>query len=307
MPKMHVQKSININAPVDKVFNTINDFHTWPTWSPWLITEPEANVTIREDGKHYEWEGHRTGAGSMSILNESAPNTVDYDLTFLKPWKSTAKVKFNCEAQGDTTKVTWYMDSSLPWFMFWMKKSMTAFIGMDYDRGLNMLKEYVEDGKIHSQLEFKGESNFEGGNFVGIKRDTTMTNVGPDMEKDFTRLHVFLKENNLEVVGYPFSQYHKFDMVKDKVSYTSGFPVNAVPQNMPAGIISGQLPASKIYKLRHVGPYKHLGNAWSTMHAMIRSKQIKPVSGYHPFELYANDPAETPTEELITDICFAVK
>lgn len=30
-----VQRTASINAPPDKVFGLINDFHAWASWSPW--------------------------------------------------------------------------------------------------------------------------------------------------------------------------------------------------------------------------------------------------------------------------------
>ncbi|MDA8948324.1 hypothetical protein N9H57_04220 [Flavobacteriaceae bacterium] len=37
------------------IFNIINDFHHWPKWSPWLIADPQANVTIEPNGKYFNW------------------------------------------------------------------------------------------------------------------------------------------------------------------------------------------------------------------------------------------------------------
>ncbi len=307
MPKINVQKTITINAPAEKVFKTLNDFHHWPNWSPWLVTEPEAKVTVNEDGKYYEWVGNRTGSGNMTILNESAPKEINYDLTFLTPWKSTAKVKFECNPKGDSTEVTWFLDTSLPFFMFWMKKMMTAFLGQDYQRGLNMLKEYVEDGEINSNLDFIGNTAYEGCQYIGVKRESTMDTFGPEMKQDFEDLMTYCKDNGLEPSGLAFSIYHKFDMVKERVSYTGGVPLKNIPDNLPAKFMKGSIPATTIYKLRHTGAYKHLGNAWSTMYGMHRAKEIKPIKKIHPFELYVNNPNEVSEKELITDICFAVK
>ena len=131
--------------------------------------DPDATVDVAEGGKSYSWKGDLTGEGQMEILGEEANQWVDYDLLFLKPWKSKAKVRFEVEGQGDQTKVTWFMDSSLPFFLFFMKKSMTAMIGMDYERGLAMLKEYVEKGEVHSKLDFKGTQSFPGMQYIGIK------------------------------------------------------------------------------------------------------------------------------------------
>jgi len=154
MPKMQIEKSTVIDAPVEKVYNVLSDFNQWKPWSPWLITEPEAKVTVAEDAKSYEWEGKRTGAGKMAITDESTNHSINIDLNFFKPWKSKAKVRFRIEHEGEGTKVTWFMDSSLPFFMFWMTKMMTALIGMDYDRGLSMLKEYAETGAVSTKLDF---------------------------------------------------------------------------------------------------------------------------------------------------------
>ena len=68
-------------------------------------------------------------------------------------------------------------------------------IGMDYDRGLAMLKEYVETGEVSSDLEFKGASDFAGGKYVGIKTDTSIENIGTAMEGDFEKLEAVIEAN----------------------------------------------------------------------------------------------------------------
>ncbi len=306
MPKMNIRRSIEINAPREKVYKTLNDFHHWSAWSPWLMAEPEAKVDVREDGKYYKWDGNRVGSGEMTLVGES-PNKIDYDLTFLKPWKSKSQVKFLLDENNDQTNVTWTMDSSLPFFMFWMKKSMEAFVGFDYERGLNMLKEYIEKGNINSKLDFKGKSEFPGCKYIGISRTTTIPQVGKAMETDFGKIWEFMGDKHNNIGGSPFSIYHKWDMVKKNVEYTSGVPVKEVPSELPNGFISGSMPNGSIYTIRHIGAYQHLGNAWSTLYSMQRNKELKPVKGRHPFESYANNPGEVDEKDLITDINFFVK
>ncbi len=307
MPKMHIDKSIEINAPVEKVYKAIHDFHHWEAWSPWLIQDPKASVSVRDDGKYFEWTGSRTGQGNMTVLHESENQSVDYDLTFLKPWKSKAKVYFRCEGDNGRTKVSWSMDSSLPFFLFWMKKSMIAFVGSDYERGLALLKDYIEDGKVHSKLEFKGYEEYPGCTYVGIQRETTLTKLGPDMQSDFEKIGGFANRHSSLIDGSSFSIYHKWDMVNQKASYTAGIPVKELPAEIPSEMSSGNIPATKVYTVRHIGPYKHLGNAWSTLYIMERNKEIKCDKSIHPFETYVNMPGEVPEEELMTDIHFPVK
>jgi DNA gyrase inhibitor GyrI len=307
MPKTHVSQSKEISAPVEKVFNTLNNFNYWTDWSPWLICEPEASVKVADDTKYYEWEGKRIGSGNMQVTAENPNTSIDYDLTFLKPWKSTAKVRFVLKPAGDSTLVTWIMDSSLPFFMFWMKKSMEAFIGMDFDRGLNMLKEYVEEGRVKSKLEFIGHGRFQGCQYVGIKRDCNASEVGDLVSGDLEKLKAFVAGNTNNIASEPFSIYHKWDPVKQRVSYTCGIPLKQVPEQTPTEMIKGSIPAVPTYTLRHIGPHLHLGNAWSTLMAMQRAKEFKPKKGFHPFETYVNASGEVAESELITDIHFGLK
>ncbi len=306
MPKTFVSRSIVINAPQKKIKEFVGDLHNWQVWSPWLVCEPEATLNVQDDGKFYTWEGKRVGSGELKVTKEE-DQLITYDLTFLKPWKSFAKVEFKFSEVDGGTKTEWTMHSSLPFFMFWMKKQMEAWIGMDYERGLKMLKEHIETGSINSKLEFIGEHDFSGSNFIGIKRTSQFKNLGVDMEKDFTTLDKFAKTKQIEMTGIPFSQYHKFDLVSGEVIYTAGFQVAKIPSNLDTQFVSGNLSKTKLHTVRHKGSYEHLGNAWSTAQMMMRSKEFKPIKKYHPLEFYHNDPAETSPEDLITDISFACK
>lgn len=307
MPKIQIARSKHINAPISKVYSIISDMSSWSKWSPWLIMDPNASVDVANDKRSYSWEGNRVGSGHMAIAKEEPNNTIHYDLTFLKPWKSKAKVKFGLTEKDGGTEVTWHMDSSLPWFMFWMKKSMMAFIGNDYERGLNLLKDYTEDGVIHSKLNWLGESQFPGCDYVGIKRDCSIDEMSTVMEKDFIKLMAFCENVEGADVTKAFSMYHKFDFVKGKASYTAGIPSKSIPSELPSGLFKGTIPSTKIYTLEHVGPYHHLGNAWTTLYTMHRNKEIKPVKNIHPFETYGNSPKNTDPKDLIARINFAVK
>lgn len=308
MPKMHIIRSKQINAPLDKVYQLISNMNEWKEWSPWLIMNPVAKVAVSDDAKHYSWEGKRVGTGEMKVLKENGKDKVDYDLTFLKPWKSTAKVSMKLDPTPSGTMVHWEMDSSLPWFMFWMKKSMEAFVGSDYDRGLNLLKDYAEDGKIHSQLNFIGEGNYPGCNYISITRSSSMAESAKVMQADFEKLAELAQQNKGLRLHEAFCQYHKWDFKSKSVKYTAAIPYdNELPTGLSAEMTSGKLPATKTYTLEHVGPYTHLGNAWSTLYNMHRGKEFKPVKNIHPFETYHNNPADTDPNELITRIHFAVK
>ena len=307
MPKMNVSRSIDIKATKSEIFKHLNDFNNWVAWSPWLLMEPEAKVTVADDSKSYEWEGDRVGSGNMKVLEEEGDGYINYELNFLKPWKSSATTNFRLEESGDTTKVTWTMNSSLPFFLFWMKKMMQAFVGADYERGLDMLKSLVEKGEIHSKLDFKGNSQFDGCKWVGIKTACSIDETPEKMPQDFGKLWEYCEKDGENIAGEALTIYHKWDLVKNSVSYTAAVQVKEIPGDVPSGFTSGTIDSTDIYTLRHTGAYEHLGNAWSTLYNMHRNKEFKVKKGVHPFETYLNDPKVTDPKDLITEIHFPIK
>lgn len=306
MPKTHVSKTIVVNASQEQVYAILNDFNHWAAWSPWSVMEPEVKISISENNHFYEWVGGRTGSGNMRIIGGEANQSLAIDLNFLKPWKSYAKVHFHLKPSGDGTSVNWTMDSSLPFFMFWMKKAMEIFIGMDFDRGLRLLKDYVEDGEAHCKLTFGSRESHAAIRFVGLRTECTMDTMGKKMAEDMPKLAQLAQEHGLQISGPAFTQYHKWDVVRNKVIYTAGLPVAEVPGNLPSGFFAGDIPAVTAQTITMQGPYHHLGNAWSTLYSMQRNKEFKLNKHVHPFEEYLNSPHDTPENDLLTKVYFPI-
>jgi predicted transcriptional regulator YdeE len=307
MPKMNINRSILISKKAEEIYPLINNFDNWGIWSPWLILEKDVKVTVSDDKKYYEWQGDLTGEGNMKITHEKANELVNCDLMFLKPWKSKAKIGFTLKAEGDATRVSWWMESSLPFFMFFMKKMMEAFISMDYDRGLNMLKDLAEDGKVHSELDFVGDSDYEGCTYIGIQATCSLDEMKDSMSSNFKTLMEFTANDQSNMDGAPFSIYHKWNVVKKQCSYSACIPVKNIPDNLPSEIISAIIPKTKMNSVHHLGPYRHMGNAWSAMYSRQRAKKFKLNKAVDPIEVYLNSPVDTSENELKTEIYFPIK
>jgi effector-binding domain-containing protein len=207
------------------------------------------------------------------------------------------------------TEITWTMEGSLPFLFFWMKGMMTAFVGMDYLRGLGMLKDYVESGEVPCKLDFLGIKSWPGCRYIGVRCICAMSELGPQMEMNFGRLTAFIGERDLETSGAPLSVYHKWSITKGLAEFTSGFPVAEVPADLPADLVSGEIPAGSCYAVKHTGAYRHLGNAWAAgeMRARAKPKIFARNRKIDPFEVYENDPEEVPEREVVTVVHFPVK
>lgn len=303
MPKMYVSKSIVIHAAPEAVFAKLNDFSQWDGWSPWNILEKGVKSKLSDGNKFFEWEGDLTGSGNMRITGEKANESVFIDLTFLKPWKSKAKVDFQLTAEGEGTRVTWNMQSSMPFFMFFMVKMMKVYIGMDFERGLNLLKDVVETGKNNCQLDFDGVKSIDGFKYIGVQTSTSLDKLSTAMEDDFGKLMAGVSEQQHLLKGQPMTIYNNWNPVKNVVDYVAAVPVSEYPAALPAGFVKGEVPATSVYVVRHTGPYRHLGNAWTSMEMRARGgKKFKKNKRMKPMEVYMNMPGETPDLELVTEI-----
>ena len=148
-----VRRAAVVNAPAEKVFPLINDFHRWGTWSPWENKDPAMKRTYSGAqsgrGAVYAWDGNRNvGSGRMEILDASSPSKIVIKLDFFKPFEGHNTAEFTMLPQGNTatTNITWVMHGPAPF----MSKVMQVFmnldrmIGKDFEIGLANLKRQTE-------------------------------------------------------------------------------------------------------------------------------------------------------------------
>jgi hypothetical protein len=307
--KFDVEKSITINAPLIKVRELVEDFQHWNSWSPWIVMEPSCPVNIngkaKEPGHIMSWDGHIIGSGK-NTLQAYDDHHLDYALEFLKPWKSKASVSFDFEETGGQTKVIWKMQSSMPFFLFFMVKMMKNLVGMDYERGLRMLKAIAETGVVNAQTTNNGIVDYKGFSYVGIQRSVAIADMASVMEKDFQKI-----VNDIVIGGGKGARhwvciYPKFDMKNMQATYIAAVSDEDLgDHNLGSSYIKGKINDSKALEIKHDGSYEFLGNAWSMGMMTMRAKKQKG-SGY-PFEQYWNSPMETAPDDLKTSIYFPLK
>ncbi len=310
MPKYQVVRAEVINVPSEQVFQTIADFKTWKTWSPWLICEPEAKVVVTDNsnsvGSNYEWTGKLTGQGKIQHRTLVENTLIEDDLNFIKPFKSYADIRFQIAEHAAGCKVIWTMDSSMPWFLFWMIPMMKTFLGMDFARGLRMLKEWLETGEITSKSTVHGVQEVEQFRIAGIANSCAVDDVGASMEASFAKARSEFKRLGIPLDGQMVSVYTKFGMKSGTFDYISGY---IIPENVSIPSDSSlkvwKTTSTKAFHVAHVGSYEHLGNGWSIANAHVRGHKLKQCRG-GTYEVYRTVPP-TPQSQLLTDIYLPLK
>ena len=149
--RFSVRREITVQAPAEKIFPLINDFHQWVAWSPYEHKDPALKRTYSgtESGKGavYGWDGNNNvGSGQMEILESAVPSKIVIKLDFFKPFEGHNTAEFTMLPQGDATHVTWLMQGPA----VFMSRVMQVFIkldnmiGKDFEVGLANLKKLTE-------------------------------------------------------------------------------------------------------------------------------------------------------------------
>jgi polyketide cyclase/dehydrase/lipid transport protein len=145
-----ITRNATIAADGATIHDLVDDFHEWAKWSPWEDLDPALERTFtgpdRGVGAHYAWRGNRkAGEGSMEITG-LAPDAVDIELRFLKPWNATNEVRLALTPSTTGTDVTWTMQGEHVGYMSLLSRVMPLdkMVGKDFEKGLARLKAVAE-------------------------------------------------------------------------------------------------------------------------------------------------------------------
>jgi uncharacterized protein YndB with AHSA1/START domain len=146
-----VERVTSINAPPDRIFPFINDFHKWGAWSPYEKKDPEMKRTYggTDSGKGavYAWAGDKNvGHGRMEIVDSAPPSKIVLKLDFVKPFEAHNTVEFTLNPDGDSTVVRWAMHGPAPYMakIVHLFFDMDSMVGTDFESGLANLKTLAE-------------------------------------------------------------------------------------------------------------------------------------------------------------------
>jgi Polyketide cyclase / dehydrase and lipid transport len=160
---IHLQRSIVIHAPAQKIFALIDDFHNWKAWAPGDKDDPAMQRTYSGPasgpGATSDWRGSgSTGAGRMAITESAPSSRVTVTVDFARPFVAHNVNVFTLEAPSTTggaaggpgsaesTNVTWSFDGTNVFLLKVMSvfMNMDRFMGTHFERGLANLKAAAE-------------------------------------------------------------------------------------------------------------------------------------------------------------------
>jgi hypothetical protein len=148
----NIERSITINAPLEKVWEHTKSLKALNEWNPWMAKDPDIKLDYEgmdgTVGSNFRWASaiKNVGEGCQTLTKIEDKTSLLSRVDFFKPFKGTGNALLNLSKEASATKVTWRMESSTPYPMNIIKllgvieKNMNA----DFNTGLSKLKSLSE-------------------------------------------------------------------------------------------------------------------------------------------------------------------
>lgn len=126
------------------------------------------------------------------------------------------------------------------------------------------------------------------------------------LDKVFGQLYGWLEGNGIATkrtigIYWDNPQYTPIEELRSSAcaEVEPGF---ALPEGAPMGIRVGQVDGGRYAFTTFQGPYPDLEGIWEALIDYVENTEGQTISEKPSFEVYLNDPADTPPDQLITEL-----
>lgn len=319
-----VSRTKLVKAPLDMVFNDVNDYKNWESWGPWYDEDPTIEATYPEQtsgiGGSYTWTS-KDGHGSMKTIDMVPNKSLTQHLSFNDG--DPVETNWTFEEVPEGTNVTWNMKSENVPFIFKFFGAISG--GMDNMLGTEMMepgltkmdsvmqvrvKEHKElMARAYTLSEVK-DLDLNAQKFIGFPQKTSTEMNHEQMSKLYLDYlpkageYAMSKQLSYEDMT-PAAVFTKWDEETKQAEFYIGLIVSK-DIGLAEGMEAIDLPAGKGVMISKFGQY---GTGDMEAHMAI-DKYLKSnnLTQNGPiWETYVNDPAQVKPEEIQTDIYYPVK
>ena len=307
-----VHRSIVINAPVEPIYDQVNNLKNWNNWSPWNKMDSamkiEYSTTSEGAGASYTWSSNNKNVGNGELtITSSSKDSVCTAMNFMENGIGTATFKFEPAESG--TKVTWSMQSDMGSNPF--KKMfgylMDKMLGPTFEHGLGDLKKIAESMPVEATKKYDIKEVELTEKVYIIKKDSVSWNsIQPFFSTHLPVLFSAIKKAKLKIAGAPAGLYFQWDEMNKSAIMAVAVPVIGNAKTKLTDYITLVIPAGKNLHITYMGGYSEIGGAHMEMDSYMKAHNL--LQGIPIIEEYVAGPSqETDSSKWETNIYYPVK
>ncbi len=311
--KVMVEKSREMKADHESLYEQINDIKNWNNWMPWNKLDP--NWIVKYDsitegkGAGYQWESDNSEVGSGSAkIGISTFDSIIAKLDFGSRGIATCSFHFIKSEKGNTI-LKWKMDAEMELKPFarilglFMKKTAQE----TFEEGLIALDSVALANAIN-RTKYK-ISEFEKVEipktlFIGKKITCSEEEIENQLGRIYGQIRASISKNKVEMKGHPFAIYYSYN--PGKVIMEPAIEVSEAVKSVSNGLRQKNRMATKAVKASFFGAYELTGAAHESIRKYIIGNKLK-LNGA-PWEVYITDPTTVKDPlDVQTDIYYPIK
>lgn len=313
----HFEESQLIEAPVELVFNEVNNYENWNNWSPWssednIILSYTQNTSGQDAG--FSWKSEDLGDGSIKTIEAIPYSSINQQLELeTSVTHVIGNVYWKFEESKNGTLVTWGMKGD---YNFKEKLAFTLQ-GEDLedkfrkkmDATLGKLEANISDKMEAYSINVDGVTQHGGGFYMYATTATKINEVKERAANMIEQVKLYMKNNNISINGKAFVVYNQ----RNERSGTSIFSAAVPTPNLivtPGGspVLNGYLPPQRVVKTTLRGNYKNTPEAWEAAYQYINKNGMSIAPNGEPFEVFITNPMEVENPaQWVTEIYIPVE
>ncbi|MGB0721405.1 MAG: SRPBCC family protein [Gammaproteobacteria bacterium] len=317
----HVRRATIIGVEPEQAYNVVRDFHHWPAWSPWLIHEPEAQLTFSsapdEPTGWYSWNGRHIGAGTLTHVAMVAPaetrqGRIEQRLGFTRPFKSDARVVWDFTTVQGGVEISWAMYGRMP-FLFRFLAPMTArMLERDFELGLALLSGMLDPGGDAPHISFEGIAPFPARQCITLPFAGDTATRRQTITEGIERLSARRRDLGVTSDEPVFTAYHKVDTERPWFDGVVAAPLADTALSAPSGSADDHRAQTlggegRWYRVRMRGGFRFMEMTWHCAIAHLRLHKIALDGRRDCFEVYVSRPDNGHNGRSETDLYIPIK
>lgn len=309
----HIERSIEMDAPKDVVYEYVRYFKNFQAWSPWSALDPNMKTSISgtdgDVGATYQWEGNDDAGAGIQTITAMTPDRIDMEVNFTKPFESKSPTYMLFKEEGKKTTVTWAFDMhvAFPWNGLAMFTDMDAGVGADYERGLKNLKKACEEiaHKKYRGYEVADLDSIPVRYFLGVRKTVNFPDIpgffGANLGKAFEQA----QKSGATMAGSPSGLFWSYDEQAGKTDMAAAVPL-AADQKPTGGLSVFAVGGQRALVIEYFGAYEKTGEAHFALDDYMAEKGLQYIPPV--IEEYVTDPGQEPdTAKWLTKVIYFVE
>ena len=315
--QVHVERSIEIDRPAFTVFILLNSYRTFASWSPWVARDPDAHYEFSGPesgvGARLSWSGdpRLVGSGWQEIIESRPYSLIRTRLDFDQ--QGVAESYFQLDEADSGVRVTWGFDTDLTegqgflggYLAKYFGLLFDKWIGTDYEQGLAGLKRFAESLPDSDFSLLDAEViDVEALDILYVPNGSSQDSgaIADTLAAAYREISAFMAANEIKMNGQPMAISRAWEA--GGYEFDAAIPVVMKPVELSGRVRAGQSPSGPSVRVVHKGPYDRMAPSYEKLAAYMAAHGLS--EGQVSWEHYISDPGETPEDELITHIYFAI-